>query len=251
MRSFGNLVLNEWLKLSKKRTFIVAYLIMAAFVAGFAYILSAFSSEPMTAAEFADGIMVKNGLGQIMLYIVIIGTAGIMAREHSMGTVKFLLIRAQSRTKILASKYVTMLIYLLSVMVFTCVLASGLGLLIFSNGAGESSWTDVFASIGYTAIYLVIYSTLTFMFGVLTKSAGATIGIGLFAVMLESLAGMLLGKYEFIKYLVFVNTDFTMYQGGKSPVEGMTPLFSAIVLSIYFVLFLLVSFVTFKRRDIA
>lgn len=251
--SFGRLVLNEWLKLSKKKSFWFPFLIIAAFAGLLAYLLNAgLSKEPLTALGFAEECMKISGLGALTLYIVIIGTSGIVAREHSMGTIKFLLVRAHSRSKILASKYVAALLYMLLLAAFTLAASVAAGWLAFGFGPGAgASWGDVFAAAGYTLVYLFVYTTFTFMVGVLTKSAGATIGIGMFTVVMESAIVAALSRYSFSKYLLFTNTNLSVYEAKAVPVHGMTLTFSVTMLCLYVVLFLAAGFVTFKRRDIA
>ncbi|WP_223068857.1 ABC transporter permease [Paenibacillus caui] len=249
---FGKLVVNEWLKLSKKRSFFIAFLIMAGFVALLAYLTTiAPSGETYTALRFAAECMEIRGLGSIMLYIVIISTSGIVAREHSMGTIKFLMIRAHGRSRILASKYVVALLYMLALAVFTLAVTLAAGWVVFGFGASEVSWADLFLQALYTLVYMFVYTTFVFMIGVLTRSAGATIGIGMFAVVLQSILNMVLSRYAFAKYLLFTNTDLSVYATNTAPIKGMTLTFSVIILSVYVILFLAASFVTFKRRDIA
>ncbi|WMT41708.1 hypothetical protein RE628_04240 [Paenibacillus sp. D2_2] len=69
--------------------------------------------------------------------------------------------------------------------------------------------------------------------------------------MLESLIVFVLAKYSFTKYLIFANVDLSQYAEGGSPLPGMTMTFSLIVIAVYIALFLIASFVTFKKRDVA
>lgn len=249
--SFGKLLINEWLKLSKKRSFFITFLIMAAFAGLLAYLFSSnLTDTSYSALSFAVMCMKISGLGALMLYVVIIATAGIVAREHSMGTIKFLLTRAHSRSKILASKYVTALLYMLVLAVFTLLATVVAGWIAFGFKPG-ATWGDLFAAFGYILVYLFVYTTFTFMIGVLTKSVGATIGIGMFTVVLESTIVMALSRYSFSKYLLFTNTDLSVYETKTAPVHGMSLTFSVVVLSLYAILFIAASFVTFKKRDIA
>ncbi|WMT43402.1 ABC transporter permease [Paenibacillus sp. D2_2] len=63
------------------------------------------------------------------------GTAGVVSKEYSLGTIKLLLIRAQSRSKILLSKYITVLLYAVSIMVFTFLVSLVTGSIAFEAGA--------------------------------------------------------------------------------------------------------------------
>ncbi|MNG37120.1 hypothetical protein D3C84_1243690 [compost metagenome] len=62
---------------------------------------------------------------------------------------------------------------------------------------------------------------------------------------------MLLSRYTITKYLLFANTDLSVYRSDAVPVEGMTLAFSIVILLVYMALFLSVSFAVFKKRDIA
>ena len=57
-------------------------------------------------------------------------------------------------------------------------------------------------------------------------------------------------KFEFAKYILFANTDLSQFIGGEPFIEGLTLPFSISVLVIYTVVFLVISFVTFNKRDI-
>ncbi|GGH09942.1 ABC transporter permease [Paenibacillus segetis] len=254
MRSFGNLVINEWLKLSKKRSFFIPYAVLIAFIALFGYLATAFESSGgfVSTVEFVQSVMSKSGMGQFIVFLGIICTAGIVTKEYSLGTIKLLLIRSQSRNRILASKYVTAVLYTVSLFLCSAIVAFITGGIAFGfNGSSEMGWNDVFMTVLYTLVYTLVYVTITFMVGVLTKSTGATIGIGMFLVLLEGLVTMLLSKYAIVKYLIFTNADLSVYSQGGAPFKGMTLNFSLIVVAVYMVLFLGTSFVTFKKRDVA
>lgn len=184
MRKFGDLLINEWIKMYKKKTFFVPYAIMLAFVAIFTYVIYKLSPEGLNAAQdFTAGLMSVGTVGQLLPFIVVIFTAGIVSQEHRYGTIKFLLIRAQSRSKILASKYVVTLLFSFSLIAVTFLASLAAGVILYGFNQGEASWGSILLNTLYLAIYTTVYSTLTFMVGVLTKSSGATFGIGMFAMM--------------------------------------------------------------------
>jgi ABC-2 type transport system permease protein len=250
--SFGKLVTNEWLKLSKRRSFFIPYLVIAVFTIGIAYfIVKLGSGEDITSQAFVQMMLTKNGLGQLVAFLIIIGTAGVVSKEYSLGTIKLLLIRAQSRSKILLSKYITVLLYAISLMVFTLLVSVVTGSIAFETGAQGTGWNEVIQSFLYTLAYAGIYATITFMIGVLTRSTGITVGATMSMIMLESLIVFVLAKYSFTKYLIFANADLSQYAEGGSPLTGMTMTFSLIVIAVYIALFLIASFVTFKKRDVA
>ncbi|MFC7678191.1 DUF2705 family protein [Paenibacillus sp. GCM10028914] len=253
MRSFGNLVTNEWLKMFKKKSFFVPYALVAAMIMFVAYMLNSFAGEDSsTGFEFAKMVVASKGMGQILTMLAIVVTAGSVAKEHSLGTIKLLLIRAQSRTTILASKYVVILLYILSLTAFALIVGITTGVIMFGTGEGSANLQDVLVAAGYGLIYTLMYVTFTFAVGIVTKSTGPAIGIGMFMLIIESLVTQLLAGYAWAKYLPFFNVDLSIYSDGLgSMIPGMSLTFSSIVLAVYLLLFLVTGFVTFKKRDVA
>lgn len=252
MHSFGNLVWNEWLKMYKKRSFFLPYLVLAGGLIFIAVIMYNFSVGRDNGYGFAELGVMTRGMGQMVTLLAIVVTAGAVAKEHSMGTIKLLLIRAQSRTKILASKYAAVLIYVFTLAAFILAASILTGQITFGMGEGSANLQDVLLASLYNFVYTVVYVTLTFMVGILTRSTGPAIGIGMLMVIVESMVVQLLAQYDWSKYLLFLNVDLSMYDGGGSgPVQGMSPTFSIVVLAVYLLLFLGAGFVTFKKRDVA
>ncbi len=61
---------------------------------------------------------------------------------------------------------------------------------------------------------------------------------------------MLLLRYNWSKYILFANVNLNQYIDGEPLVKGMTMTFSIIVLIIYFVIFNVISYIGFTKRDI-
>ncbi|KKO51372.1 ABC transporter permease [Paenibacillus sp. DMB20] len=253
MRSFGNLVINEWQKMYKKKSFFLPYALLAAMVVFVGYMIVTFSEDSAgTGMEFAKLAVASKGMGQVLTILAIAVTAGSVAKEHSYGTIKLLLIRAQNRGKILASKYAVILIYVISLIALMLAVGFATGAALFGMGEGSTNWQDVVMAAVYNLVYTMLYVTFAFAVGIVTRSTGPAIGIGMFMLMIESLVNQLLARYAWYKYLPFINVDLSMYSNGSAgPIPGMTLTFSAAVLAVYLLLFLLVGFVTFKKRDVA
>lgn len=248
MRKFNRLVLNEWLKISKKRMFLVPFLLLILLPLLIGYVIHTVAGDMFVSAwDFSSEMMLPGALGQALAIIAIIGTAGVVAQEHSQGTIKFLLIRARSRSAVLTSKYIAVLIYACVLTIITVAAAYVSGAIWFGVHGGEAGLTDVLGSVIYGYVYTSVYLTLAFMIGILTTSTGVTIGITMFAVMIDKIV---LYK-DFYKYFLFPNLDLTVYQNGGAPIPGMTLPFSIGMLAIYMLIFLLVGFTVFKRRDVA
>ena len=53
------------------------------------------------------------------------------------------------------------------------------------------------------------------------------------------------------KYILFANTDLKQYADGNVLLEGMTLGFSITMLIIYYIIFLVLSWIFFVKRDVA
>ncbi|CAN7309103.1 ABC transporter permease [Rossellomorea sp. LjRoot5] len=196
----------------------------------------------------------------------IIVAAGIVASEFSWGTIKLLLIRPISRTKILLSKYFTVILYGMSLLLLLFVVSLLLGLLLF--GGTDQSTHLAFVDgkvveqniVGYLiktyllqTVNIVMMATMAFMISAVFRSSSLAIGISLFLLFVGGNATSLLAlKFDWAKYSLFANTDLTQYTGFTAPlVDGMTMGFSITMLIIYFIIFQLLAFLVFNKRDVA
>ncbi|WP_238655143.1 ABC transporter permease [Paenibacillus piscarius] len=248
MRKFNLLVLNEWLKIVKKRSCIISYLMVLVLALAVGYITHTFAADMFaSAADFTAVMLLPTGIGQVLAILVIIGTAGIVPKEYSQGTIKFLLIRARSRTAILASKYVTVLLYTLSMVLAALVAVYLSGSMFFGVNGGTAGTSEILTSLLYCTVYCTVYATIGFMLGILTKSTGITIGATIFATTIDK---MIISR-EFYKYVLFPNLNLAAYRDGGAPMQGMTLSFSVMVLCVYMAVFLFAGFAVFRRRDVA
>lgn len=248
MRKFNRLVLNEWLKITKKRSYIIPYLLVLVMTLTVGYIAHSFTAGMFpSAADFTAELLLPAGVGQVLAILVITGTAGIVSREFSQGTIKFLLIRARSRTAILASKYVTVLLYTLSMVLAAAAAVYLSGSMFFGVSGGTAGAGEILTSLLYCTVYCTVYATIGFMLGILTRSTGITIGATIFATTIDK---MIISR-EFYKYVLFPNLNLAAYRDGGAPMQGMTLSFSVTMLCVYMAVFLLAGFAVFRRRDVA
>ncbi|GKU78236.1 ABC transporter permease [Paenibacillus sp. L3-i20] len=252
MLKFGGLLTNEWLKMSKKKSFFIYFGILALYVAIVTYVTHNTSLlDDGSALDFVSFFVSMSTVGILLPILAIIAVSGIFPQEYRFGTIKLLLIRSQSRNKILASKYIIAVLFSLSLIAVTTVLALLCGAIVLGFDGGTSTWSDIAQNIMYLTIYTLIFVTITFMISVLTKSSGATIGISMFSTMLPGLLIMLMTKYPILKYTLLPHVDLSNYRDGGHILEGMSLTFSIVVICVYVVVALAASFVTFRKRDVS
>ncbi|SFE01491.1 ABC-2 type transport system permease protein [Bacillus sp. OV194] len=202
---------------------------------------------------------------QFILIFTIIIAGGMVASEFSWGTIKLLLIRPVSRTTILASKYISTLLYALLMILITFVVSWLLGGVLFGfEGSPQSylSYMDgkvveenmiwhMWKEYGFASIMLLMMATFAFMMSTVFRNSSLAIGFSIFLSLSGTLIVNFFSKYDWVKYILFANVDLKQYFDGTPFIKGMTLNFSLTVLAVYFVIFIALTWIVFKKRDVA
>ncbi|WP_456277025.1 ABC transporter permease [Bacillus sp. AK128] len=203
---------------------------------------------------------------QIIGLIVIIVAAGSVASEFNWGTIKLVLIKPIRRSKILMSKYITVISFSLLLIAFSFVYSTILGIILFGMPESDIPYLSYFNGTiteqsmvfhlityyFYKSIPLLMLGTLAFMMSAVFRNSSLTIGLCIFLLLGGSqITGMIASKYEWAKYLLFANTDLTQYYEGFPMVEGMNITFSVVMLIIYMIIFQGLTHYIFNKRDVA
>lgn len=199
----------------------------------------------------------------VSLFTIVVA-AGIVAGEFTWGTIKLLLIRPVTRSGILLSKYIAVLFYGLRMLVLLFLTSMVVGAILFgiadisipylsyANGeiVEKSMFSYVMTTYLLNCIDLLMMVTFAFMISTVFRSSSLSIGLALFLMFTGQQFVQLLSKYEWVKYILFANTNLTQYFEGTPIVEGMTLYFSIVTLFIYFLVFNLLSWYVFNKRDV-
>ncbi|WP_337958007.1 ABC transporter permease [Guptibacillus sedimenti] len=200
----------------------------------------------------------------ISIFTIIIG-AGVIASEYSWGTIKLLLIRPASRTKILASKFIATLLFALFSLVILYISSFTIGGLFLGFNAvdqpyltysgGEVAETSMaihyIVEYALASVNLLMMVTFAFMLSSVFRSSSLAIGLAIFLMFTGSQLTYILSQYDWVKYILFANTDLSVYFDGSPIIESMTLGFSLMTLLVYFIVFLLLSWLLFTKRDVA
>lgn len=213
-----------------------------------------------------DGI---NGSASMMIVItiftiIIVGDS--VAGEFSSGTIKLLLIRPASRLKILISKYISFLLFGMLLLLTLFVISFAVNGILYGfkymdlplikmNSDGQIVESNMLLNLWKTymlnGVSTVMYVTLAFMISSAFRSSAMAIGFSIGALFAGNIILEALQRFEWSKYLLFANTNLTQYLSGRPFQEGMTLSFSIGVLVAYFLVFNLISWLIFTRRDVA
>lgn len=198
---------------------------------------------------------------------VIIVAAGIVANEFSWGTIKVLLVKPFRRWKFLTAKYVAIILFLIFTLAILFISVIAVGIILFGSGEATShihlayvngSVVEQSLALHLIKTYLLnavgvfFLATMAFMISASFRANGLAIGLSIFLLLMgQTVTGLLASKFTWAKYILFANTDLTQYIDGRPMVEGMTMSFSLTMLIIYFVIFQLLAFVFFTKRDVS
>jgi ABC-2 type transport system permease protein len=218
-------------------------------------------------------IFLENSIELFIPLMVMVIASDLVSSEHSQGSIKLLLTRPVKRWKVLLSKYVTLILaislivamagiisYLISGLVFgyegwkTPVVT---GFTVTGSGIDTSNvklldlWQFLMMDFGLVWFVAVVVGTLSFMLSVLIRSTAAGMGVMLAALIAGAILNNMVSSWESAKYFFMVNLRLTNYMSGSPPpIEGMTLSFSMMVLSVWWLAALIVSFFVFTRKDI-
>ncbi|MFD2613802.1 ABC transporter permease [Paenibacillus gansuensis] len=221
---------------------------------------------PPVDSTFWGGVKNASGLILLITIFTVIVAGDIVAGEFTWGTIKLLLIRPASRSKILLSKYIASFLFallLLAILFVTAVIANGvlygfsggMNPFLHVNGSGQIVETPavlhVMQTYGYQCVQLIMVVTLAFMISTVFRSNSLSIGLSIFLMLISQAILPLIMNYSWGKYYLFANTDLTQYINGSPLMEGMSLGFSVAVLAVYFVLFNALSWLIFTKRDVA
>lgn len=260
------LIHNENIKLMRRpRTWIFVGLIALALVAMWTVIYTterASGARDMTAWHFANA---ASSLMTVITIFVAVIAGDMVASEFSSGAIKLLLVRPASRTKILWAKYSSVLLFaflFIVFLLFTSLLLGGLAFgfqganapSVHSDGMTKSMMVpmdiDMLRSYAFATVPMIMTVTVSFMISALFRSSSLAIAISILLLFIGSSISMLLQRYEWDKYVLFTNENLSQYLTGQPLIPGMNMLFSVIVLCVYFVLFQIVAWIAFVKRDI-
>ncbi|KEO81001.1 ABC transporter permease [Tumebacillus flagellatus] len=215
-------------------------------------------------------LFAKDFTGQLGLatIIAIVIAGDIVSSEYQWGTIKLLLIRPVTRTKIYLAKYAAVLLFGLFVTVIMLVLSLLVGGALFGfAGLSEpylpnlpledmvpgslSVGQDLVLTYLTALLYLWVVSTIAFMFSAASRSSV----LGITLTMVVTAAGEVLAKsmpnFSGMKFWLFTNTGLLQYFEGVPPIPGMTLGFSLAVIAAYVLVCHAVGWLFFTKNDVS
>lgn len=213
-----------------------------------------------------DGV---NGSASLILLITvftIIIAGDSLAGEFSSGTIKLLLIRPASRVKILVSKYISLLLFGMLLLLTLFVVSFTVNGILYRFGymdlplirvtaegliVEKNMFLNLWKTYMMGGISTIMYVTMAFMISSAFRSSSMAIGFSIGTLFAGNILLEALQRFDWSKFLLFANIDLTQYLSEQPYQEGMTLSFSIGILVVYFLVFNLISWLMFTRRDVA
>ena len=206
----------------------------------------------------------------VFIIVVIIMIAGtIVSEEWSKGTIKLLLVKPYTRTQILLSKFLTVLIVSAFVIVSTILMQILVGgilfgfeslfepVVVYNLSTNVIQEMNIFAYLGIQTLtqlpIIILLATLAFAISTIFSNSALAITVSLLGYMGASIINQLAIAYNltFMKYFVTMNWDLSQYLFGGLPyMEGMNLITSIIICVVYLLIMLIPTFIIFKKRNI-
>lgn len=220
--------------------------------------------EPYKTHSIANYLLSINDLFAIVVILSILVVCKIVTDEFRYATMNILVTVPCKRYKILLAKVLAMISVCVGIIVLLYLISFFVGGIFFgfegmdttvvtyNNGKLfvrniiEQSLINNF----YNIFTLISCSSFVLMISLLFKSGVISACSGIIVYLIGSRVTMMLREFEWIKYSLFANMQFQMYTSGIEIFENQTPIFSIIVLLIYSVVFIAISFLIFNIRNI-
>ncbi|MBM7567345.1 ABC transporter permease [Paenibacillus sacheonensis] len=264
MYNFLQLVRNENMKIYRRiGTWIMFAIILVIVVV--VSILSKVFDDNGTGSLWSVMNNIESFTYLLITIFTVVVSAESVAGEFSSGTIKLLLIRPWSRSKILLSKYIALLQFALTLSIVMLISSFVLNLVLFgygdaktanealgvANNSGPFSYMLQVYVLDYIGLIMIV--TLSFMLSTLFRSGGLAIGLSMFIYFFGIIASGLLSMldYAWVDYLLFLHLNLKQYLGSEEITHNLTMGFSLSVLVGYYLLFVAITWYVFNRRDVA
>jgi ABC-2 type transport system permease protein len=209
---------------------------------------------------------IMNSLHIHIPFLIALVAGDIVSSEATSGTVRLLLIRPPSRSKIISAKYLTTLLYTTGLVIFLALMCIILGLLLFGSGDlimnYQTQMRIVFIpeaqipvrmllAFSAAAWSMTVVASLAFLLSTLAEnSIGPIIGTMALVIVFFVLGNFpfdffrAINPYLFTTYMIFWQRFF------DHPIPWLEIARSALILGLHSIGLFLIAFIAYNRKDI-
>ena len=209
---------------------------------------------------------IMNSLHFHIPFLITLVAGDMVSSEATSGTVRLLLIRPPSRSKIISAKYLTTLLYTTGLVIFLALMCIILGLLLFGSGDlimnYQTQMRIVFIpeaqipvrmllAFSAAAWSMTVVASLAFLLSTLAEnSIGPIIGTMALVIVFFVLGNFpfdffrAINPYLFTTYMIFWQRFF------DHPIPWLEITRSALILGLHSIGLFLIAFIAYNRKDI-
>jgi ABC-2 type transport system permease protein len=209
---------------------------------------------------------IMNSLHIHIPFFITLVAGDIVSSEATAGTVRLLLIRPPSRSKIITAKYLVTLFYTTGLVIFLALICTALGLLFFGGGDLIMNYSNQFRIVFIPETEVPIRMLLAFTAAVWSMTVVASIAF-LFSTLAENSIGPIIGTMAVvIVFLVLGNFPFDFFRMLSpylfttymvfwqrfldDPIPWQEIARSAMILGLHNVGLFSIAYIVFSRKDI-
>jgi ABC-2 type transport system permease protein len=209
---------------------------------------------------------IMNSLHIHIPFLIALVAGDIVSSEATSGTVRLLLIRPPSRSKIISAKYLTTLLYTTGLVIFLALMCIILGLLLFGSGDLIMNYQTqlrivfipeaqipvrMLLAFSAAAWSMTVVASLAFLLSTLAEnSIGPIIGTMALVIVFFVLGNFpfdffrAINPYLFTTYMIFWQRFF------DHPIPWLEITRSALILGLHSIGLFLIAFIAYNRKDI-
>lgn len=197
-------------------------------------------------------------------FLIMLVAGDVVAGEGAAGTFRITLIRRISRFQILIAKLIATYFYTILLIIFFAIMSLGLGslwlgigdLVVFDEGIlilpQEMAWVRFTLAFVFATFVMLVVTTLCFMFSSMVNNGiGPIIGAMAIIIIGLAIANIPIDIFEKISPYIFTSYFNIWQKAFFDPIPWRDIGNDAIVLTIYMLVFIIISTVQFIRKDIS
>lgn len=206
-------------------------------------------------------------LAFVIIFGVLIIASSIVSDEFDKGTIKQLLIKPFSRSKIVLSKIIACLITTLFFILFaevahiaiSFILLKGFNLtdvsIIYDFNTDKVITLTGLQLFGYNLLaksfYFILFALIIIFISTLTRNTALSAASGFFILILPEFLAMFIQKFKYIAYLPFYTWKLNDYLFGGVSQYGILDFKASLVMDIiYVIVFVVLILITFKHSEV-
>ena len=280
MNNFGGLLINEFIKTFKKPRTFISFIALTILVLALQYgfyhdgkeIMKFFTQSLEEDFSINGNMLTSNFITYLILQFLIVQmpllvtlvSGDIISGEAQTGSLRYLLLRPQTRTQIYFAKWIISMFYTLLLLIWLGILALVVSKFIFPNGDLSAAFSDgvhitraadcnfkFLEAFGIAFLALGLITSFAMMLSAFAENSISPIIIVMSTVIIFTVIGTFeLPVFEFLKPFMFTTHMIVWRDLFENPVPASEIITSCMVMFAHIILFFSIGLFHFNKKDI-